>query len=107
MTKKIQKPIAQPNVQTLLQKAQAQFKRLKEIQKELSRIKDLYKEQDALLKELIPLFYEVGPDKIVINRTLTIGNEKYIYTPAVLEKSELKPTVWRASAQKTGHIEVA
>jgi hypothetical protein len=96
------------SVQNLMAIAHAKFAELAKINAQINRLTDLYKQHDALVEELLPLFIEVQPDKFVVNRSVTLGNKKYIFHPTFYDekKSRLVAKVWKSAAHKSGHIEV-
>ena len=107
MTKK-QKVLGKKiTVLTQLQSVQDKFKRLKELRIEISKAKKLYAEHDALMTELMPLFVEVTPDQFIIKRDVTVGNQKYRFTPFFYDekKSQLVAKVWKSTAFESGAVE--
>lgn len=95
------------SVVTQLQSVQEKFKRLKELRAEIAKSKKLYTEHDALMNELMPLFVEVQADQFIIKRDVTVGNQKYRFTPFFYDekKSQVVAKVWKSAAFESGAIE--
>jgi hypothetical protein len=104
-TKKV---VKQPSVSNLLATAQAKFAELAKINAQINKNIDLYKQHDALVEELMPLFIEVTPDAFITKRSITIGSKTYKFHPSFYDekKSRLVAKVWRSAAHKSGQIEV-
>ena len=83
------------------------FKRIQEIRKQLSSLKDLYVEHDRLTKEILPLFIQTTPEKFEVLRELKLGNKTYRLTPYFFnaQKSELQAKVWKSTAHETFTVE--
>jgi hypothetical protein len=96
-----------PTLAGLVQSVQEKFAKLKEINSRISNLHAVYQERDALLKELLPLFIEVKQDQFIIRREITIGSEKYRFTPSFYDtkKAEVLAKEWRSTAFPTGTIE--
>jgi len=84
----------------------ARFQRLHALRAEIARLKGLYKEHDTVMQELMPMFIQVQADKFIIAREITLGTEKYRFTPYFYDaKDGLKAKVWKSSAFEVGTIE--
>ena len=96
-----------PSPVSLLGATQDMFARLKEIRIQLAGVKSLYAEHDKLMTALLPLFIEITPNKFIVHREITIGTEKYRYSPNFWDEkdAELKARVWKSTAHKSGTIE--
>jgi hypothetical protein len=96
-----------PSLVTMMAGIQTKFSRLKELRAKISAMKDLYREHDDLVKELLPLFIEAKPDGFIIKREIQIGSEKYRFTPSFYDtkKAEVLAKEWRSTAFPTGTIE--
>jgi len=100
-------PATAPSLVTMMTGIQTKFSRLKSLRAQISGMKDLYREHDDLVKELLPLFIEVQPDKFTFKREIQIGSEKYRFTPSFydVKKAEVLAKEWRSTAFPTGTIE--
>ena len=109
MKKKLAKIRKQAMVSTVspLAPYHAKFKRIQEIRKKLSSMKDLYIEHDQLTREVLPLFVQTTPEKFEILRELKLGSKTYRITPYFFnsQKSELQAKVWKSTAHETFTIE--
>jgi hypothetical protein len=105
--KSLTQPAAAPSLITMMAGIQTKFSRLKELRAKISAMKDLYREHDDLVKELLPLFIEAKPDGFIIKREIQIGSEKYRFTPSFYDtkKAEVLAKEWRSTAFPTGTIE--
>jgi hypothetical protein len=95
-----------PSAATQLLALQTKFKRLREVQHLIEQAKELYREQDALIEELLPLFIDIDQDRITIKREIQIGSQKYRYRPSLIAdaSTKLRAKTWKASAFPTGII---
>jgi len=85
---------------------QSRFEKLKELQDKIASLKVLYKEHDVLMGELLPLFIEVYPDRIVTKREITVGTKVYRFTPFFYDekKGEILTKAWKSVCHATGRI---
>lgn len=85
----------------------AKFERIKALRQEIAAMRDLYREHDALMEEVMPLFVEKDADKITFHREYTIGRKTYRYNPSFYdqEKDIIKAKVWKSTAFQSGTIE--
>ncbi len=85
----------------------AKFTRLAAIKQMLNQVKDLYAEYDGLMRELLPLFIEITPERFILNREYRLGNKTYRFTPMFYDetKSQLKAKCWKSTAHESGSIE--
>ena len=83
------------------------FQRLRTLRAELASLKQKYQEHDALMQELLPMFIQVQADKITVAREITLGSEKYRFTPFFYDEKKglIVPKVWKSTAFEAGAIE--
>jgi hypothetical protein len=91
---------------SLMTSLQARFDKLKEIQDKIAAAKQLYREHDAIMGELLPLFIEVYPDRIVTKREITVGTKVYRFTPFFYDekKGEVLTKIWKSTCHEAGRI---
>lgn len=97
-----------PSVSQMEQAIQAKFDRLEALRTQIAAAKTLYAEHDALMAELLHLFILRTPDnKFIVNRSYTIGNKTYHYTPSFFDptRNALVAKQWRSGAFPSGAIE--
>jgi len=90
-----------------LQAIRDKFKELKALRTQINGMKALYQQHDILMAELMPLFIEIGADKFIIKREITVGNKKYRFTPFFYDekKGQVGAKVWKSTAFESGSIE--
>ena len=83
------------------------FKQLKKLREQIGKLKSLYAEHDQLMEELLPLFIEKTPDAFIVKREVTVGTEKYRFTPFFYDekKALVRAKVWKSTAFESGTIE--
>ena len=83
------------------------FKQLKKLREQIGKLKSLYAEHDQLMEELLPLFIEKTPDTFIVKREVTVGTEKYRFTPFFYDekKALVRAKVWKSTAFESGTIE--
>lgn len=98
------KPNPTPNP---LQVIKDKFKKLKELQAQINKMKDIYQKHDQLVEELMPMFIEVQADRFIINREIKIGTQKYRLTPHFYDEKKAKAMakVWKSTAFSSVTIE--
>jgi len=91
----------------ILTSIQTKFKRLKEIRTKITGLHDLYREHDALMEELLPLFIKVTPNSFVVTKEITIGTTTYRFNPSFYDVKKMRLTSknWKAAAHPSGWIE--
>lgn len=84
----------------------SKFDRLAEVQKLLAEAKDLYKEHDALMEEIIPLFVKKTAKGFTIRRKFSVGRKTFMLEPSFFDskKDSIKAKIWKASANQTFNL---
>jgi len=90
-----------------LEAVRQKFVRLREIRAQLDTARNLYREHDALMEELMPMFISESPTQFVINREVTIGTQTYRFNPYFYDtrRNRSVAKVWKSCAFETGSIE--
>ena len=83
------------------------FKQLAEIRAKITAAKTLYQQHDALLSELLPLFITKTDSQFIIQREITLGNEKHKLIPYFYDekKGTFLSKQWKSTAMETATIE--
>ena len=91
-------PVANP-----LQELEAKFSRLAEIRRQLTAAKELHKEHDRIVEELMPLFVTQTAEKFEIKRQITLGTATHRLVPYFFNASEnrIKAKQWKSTAFET------
>ena len=98
--------VKEPTVVSSLDAVNAKFKKLKELRAKIIGLKSLYVEHDTLMRELLPLFITQDKDAFLISREITVGANKYRFSPGFYsEKDGLRSKAWKSTAFETGTIE--
>jgi len=86
---------------------QNKFAALKGLRDQINAMKDLYRQHDELMSELLPLFIRVEPDKFTVQREITLGTQKYRFCPFFYDtkKGKLLSKIWKSTAHESGTIE--
>jgi hypothetical protein len=95
-------PIVDP-----LAEVKAKFAKLAAVREKIQAARELYKEHDQLVSELMPLFVKVEADKFTIARSITLGTEKHNLVPYFYndQKGQFKSKQWKSTAFETMSIE--
>ena len=90
-----------------LAELKSKFTKLKALRDQITAMKILYQQHDALMEELLPLFIKVEADKFVISREISLGTEKYKLSPYFYDekKGQLRAKVWKSAAYSSVAIE--
>jgi hypothetical protein len=96
-----------PSVADQLASLKAKFQRLAEIRAQLTSLKSLYQQHDALMTELLPLFITKTDSQFIIQREITLGNKNYKLVPHFYDqkKGTILAKQWKSSAFETASIE--
>jgi succinyl-CoA synthetase beta subunit len=99
--------ITEPTVTDQFTAIKAKFSRLAELRARINELKIIYAEYDALLTELLPLFITKTDTQFIIDRGITIGNERHQFTPHFFDpkKDMVLAKQWKSTAFETGTIE--
>jgi hypothetical protein len=83
------------------------FTRLQEVRAQLDQARNLYREHDAVMEELLPMFIQQTPTGWIINREITIGTQTYRFNPYFYDtrRNKVVAKVWKSTAFETGSIE--
>ena len=105
--KKVATPVALPSATLSLADIKAKFARLKEIRTQLEVVTStLRAESDRITEEMLPLFFEVQADRIIIHREIGVGTEKIRFTPYFYDekKGKVLSKAWKSTCFPTGTI---
>ena len=97
-----------PTVAQLEAAIKAKFDRLAAIQVQLTGMKVLYAEHDALTEELMGMFIvKNGDESFTVKRSVTVGHKTYRLNPSFYDgdKNKLTAKRWRSGATPTVIIE--
>jgi hypothetical protein len=83
------------------------FTRLTEVRRQLTAAKELHKEHDRLVEELIPLFVTQTSEGWTIKREITLGSRTHRLVPYFFNQSEnrIKAKQWKSTAFETMSID--
>ncbi|MBE3144070.1 MAG: hypothetical protein IMZ61_09130 [Planctomycetes bacterium] len=86
---------------------EAQFSRLTEIRRQLTSAKELHKEHDRIVEELIPLFITQTPEGWTIKREITLGSRTHRLVPYFFNAAEnrIKAKQWKSTCFETMTID--
>jgi hypothetical protein len=100
-------PVRPVPVTDQLEAIRRKFARLRELDAEINRLRNVYRERDALMEELLPTFIQETGAQFVINREVTIGTQTYRFNPYFFDQRRGRsvPKVWKSCAFETGSIE--
>lgn len=90
-----------------LKTLQKKFELLGKYQNKISEMKDVYKQHDLLMEELLPLFIEVEANQITVRREITLGSKTYRFNPHFYDpqKARVVSKVWKSTAFPSATIE--
>jgi hypothetical protein len=100
-------PVRPVPITDQLEAIRRKFTQLREIDTRINELRDLYRQRDALMEELLPTFIQVTPTQFVINREVTIGTQTYRFTPSFFNTTRGRTVSksWKSCAFETGSIE--
>ena len=100
-------PVREVPVTDQLAAVRLKFSRLREVRNQLDQARNLYREHDAIMEELLPMFIQQTPTGWVINREVTIGTQTYRFNPYFYDtrRNRTVAKVWKSTAFETGSIE--
>jgi len=108
-TMKMTKPAAlpAPTATDQFSAIKDKFKQLSEVRAKINASKALYQQHDALLSELLPLFITKTDTQFIIQREITLGNEKHTLVPYFYDakKGAFLAKQWKSTAMETATIE--
>ena len=90
-----------------LEAVQAKFARLAVVRRLLDENRELYREQDTLMEDLMTLFIERTPTGWTVHNEITVGTQTYRYNPYFhdVRRNRVVAKVWKSAAFETGSIE--
>lgn len=83
------------------------FTRLAEIRAQLTAAKELHREHDRIVEELLPLFVSQTPEGWLVKRQITLGSTTHRLVPYFFNQNEnrIKAKQWKSTAFETMTIE--
>jgi hypothetical protein len=99
--------ISQPAQINPLAALEEKFSRLTEIRRQLTAAKELHKEHDRIVEELLPLFVTQTPEGWQVKRQITLGTATHRLVPYFFNQSEnrIKAKQWKSTAFETMTID--
>lgn len=81
--------------------------KLRLIEQELLKVKQLYEMHEQIMSEVLPYFVDVFPDHFEVRRELTIGSRKYRLSPHFYDEKKLALLAkqWKSTCLPTFTIE--
>lgn len=101
------RPDATPTAQDQLTIIKNKFAQLTALKAQIASVKDLYRQHDALMVELLPLFITKTDTQFVIQREIVLGNERHRLVPHFYDerKGTLVAKQWKNTAIETASME--